>query len=230
VTGSEELARIVDDFQQIVAIETALHGIQHWMHEYEADYRGGMFTAERANWYYGALLLHADIAFTSERKGDQQPGAVLRALRDLGQSELVRLLTTELDAPATKNGQTLGAIIGRIRNEMLVHMSYRIEADFGSTLIFAGPSDDPMFAQSFGRLLDAVGEVLRQLHDIKLDINEHFPGTTPQWIELMNSAPERARAKARDIRSAESRLAKRKRSSKSKYRSRGADGDNPYGR
>src|SRR5215472_10566272 len=115
---SDDLARIVDDFQQIVAVETALHGLQHWMREYETAYRGGMFTAERANWYYGALMLHADVAFTSERAGDRQPGAVLRALRDLGQDDLVRLLSAELDAPATQNGQTLGAVIGRIRNEM----------------------------------------------------------------------------------------------------------------
>ncbi len=213
-TATDDLARIVDDFQQLVALETALHGLQHWMREYEAAYRGGIFTAERANWYYGALMLHADVAFTSDRDGDRQPGAVLRALRDLGHDDLVRLLSAVLDAPATQNGQTLGAVIGRIRNEMLVHMSYRIEADFGSALIFAGPREDPMFAESFGRLLDAVAQVLGRLHDIKLDISEHFPGTAPQWIDLMNSAGVRARAKAREMRSAESRLAKRKRRSK----------------
>jgi hypothetical protein len=211
--GSESLARIVDDFQQVVAVETALRGLQHWMSEYEVAYRGGVLAAERANWYYGALILHADIAFTSVRDGDRQPGAVLRALRDLGHEDLVHLLCAELDAPA-ESGRTLGAVIGRIRNEMLVHMSYRISADFGSALLFAGPSNDPSFAKSFGRLLDAVEQVLRRLHDIKLEMIDQFPGTTRQWIELVDSAAERAIANARQIRSAESRLAKKKRRSK----------------
>jgi hypothetical protein len=201
------LTIIVDDFQQIVALETGLHGLFHWRREYEAAYRSGPVGAERANWYYSALLLHADVAFTSNRARDSQTGAALRALRDLGRPELVRKLVTALDAPATDKGQPLGVVIKRIRNEMLAHISYRM-SDYGPALLLVG-SKSNQFADAFAALLEASKEVLQSLHDMKLELIERMPAG--QSLELMDSAAERARASVQAQRSEQSRLDKRKR-------------------
>jgi hypothetical protein len=197
--------------QRFADVETGLLGLFHFYRAYGHFLQGRTLHAVRASrWYYSALMMHADMLFTVDRGADLQDGAALRALRDLGRTDLVAELEQCLAKPATAQGVTLAAVIRRLRNQVLVHHSFDLEEQ-GPALIYLGLPDE-LAATAFEGLLASVRHTLAEIHKEKLRLVQDqivLGVSLSSSMSDITQTPERARQAERQRRQRQSSASKK---------------------
>ena len=195
---------------RLTDLETGLEGLQHFYFILNELSKWGDAAARQQRWYQSAFYMQADMLFTSDRRnGDGQPGAALRALRDLGYRHLQAPLEAALAEPINANGRKLCDAILRIRNEAFVHHSFDLESQ-GAALLYVGEPEPERAVAAFEKLMAVVGEVLDVIRQEKLKLMAELvlDDAALSALAAVPGAPSRARALERERRRQQSRSAK----------------------
>ena len=144
-------------------------------------------------WYNSAAMVQADMLFCGKVAGDLQPGAALRALRDLGRPDLVEALSAVVNKRAYNN-RTLGDVFTRMRNEAIVHHSFDFEAQ-GRALVYLGEPDNESYSQALEELIAVIDKTVDEIHSdhMLITLDSILNGRFLDIFKAIGSSPNRAK-------------------------------------